>query len=77
MNHQSCSTGFLRIRLHQCQRERYENIVMKLAILFTVKIIDSFENGLQPHSRATLLFSIRIVPLASLQSCRSVDAYAW
>ena len=37
----------------------------------------SLENGLQPHSGVTRLFSMRSVLLASLQSCGSGEADAW
>ena len=33
--------------------------------------------GLQPHSGAPPLFSMRTESLASLQSCHSIDADAW
>ena len=46
-----------------------------LAILL-LKTMESLENGLQPHSGVAPLYSMRTVSLASLQSCRSVDADA-
>ena len=52
------------------------NVAIKLAILFSLKTMESLKNGLQPYSGATQLFSIRIISLASSQSCRSIDADA-
>ena len=43
------------------------NAVMTLAILFSLKTMESLENGLQPHSGATPLFSMRTELQASLQ----------
>ena len=37
----------------------------------------SYQNGLQLHSEATPLFSMKTGSLASSQSCRSVDTDAW
>ena len=48
-----------------------------LAMLFSLKTIESLKNGLQTHSGATRLFSMRAVSLTLLQSCRSVDSDAW
>ena len=48
-------------------RQRYENSVMTLAILFSLKTMESLENGLQPQSGETPLFSVRPVALASSQ----------
>ena len=39
--------------------------------------MEMLENGWQPHSAATPLFSVRTELQASLQSCRSVDPGAW
>ena len=39
--------------------------------------MEILENGLQTHSGATPLFSIRTELLATSQSCCSVDADAW
>ena len=50
---------------------------MMLAILFSLKTMESLQNGLQPHSGATPLFSIRTVLLASSQSFHNTDADAW
>ena len=52
------------------------NVVIMLAILFSLKTMKLLENGLQPHSGVTPLFSMRIVSLASSQSCCNVDADA-
>ena len=40
-------------------------------------LIENIENGLQPHSGVTPLFSMSIVSLVSLQSCRNFDSDAW
>ena len=53
------------------------DLAMTLAILFSLKTIKSLENGLQPHSGVTPLFSMRIESLTPLQSCCSIDADAW
>ena len=50
---------------------------MALAILFSLKTMESLKNGMQPQSVATPLFSMRTEFLVSSQSCRSVDADAW
>ena len=55
------------------QRQCCDNSAMTLAILFSLKSVESLENRLQPHSGATPLFSMRMEWQASLQSCRSVD----
>ena len=47
---------------------------MMLAILFSLKTIESLHNGVATHFGATALFSIRPVLLASSQYCRGVDA---
>ena len=59
------------------QRQRCDNSLMMLAILFSLKTMESLANILQPHSGATPLFSMRTELQASSQSCRSVDADAW
>ena len=58
------------------QRQHYDNSAMMLAILFSLKSVESLENRLQPHSGATPLFSMRTKLQASWQSCRSIDADA-
>ena len=50
---------------------------MMLAILFSVKTMELLENGLQPYSGVTPLFSMRIESKLSLQSCWRLDADAW
>ena len=50
---------------------------MRLVILFPLKSIETLENGLQPHSGATSLFSMRTELQVSSHSCHSVDADAW
>ena len=47
------------------QPQRCDHSALRLAILFSLKSMETFENGLQPHSGV------------SLQSCRSVDTDAW
>ena len=44
-------------RLHQC----CVNSALTLVILFLLKTMESLENGLQPHSGVTALFSMRIL----------------
>ena len=41
------------------------NAMMILAILLLLKRMELLQNGLQPHSQATQLISIRVVLLAS------------
>ena len=60
----------------KCQRQRCDNSAMKLAILFSLKTMESLKNGLQPNSGVTPLFSMRTVSLASSQSCCCIDADA-
>ena len=57
-------------------RQRWDNSAMMLAILFSLKTMESLENGLQPHSGATPLFSMRTVLLALSQRCCIIDADA-
>ena len=59
------------------QHQHCDNSEMMLAILFSLKSMESFENGLQLHFGVILLFSMRTESLASLQSCCSVDADTW
>ena len=47
------------------QHQRYHHSAMTLVILFSLKSMETFENGLQTHSGA------------SSQSCRSVDTDIW
>ena len=47
------------------QRQHCDHSAIMLAILFSLKSMETLENGLQTHSGA------------SSQSCRSVDADAW
>ena len=49
---------------------------MTLAILFSLKTIESLQNGVATYFQATPLFSMRTVSLVSSQSCCSVDADA-
>ena len=59
------------------QRQRCNNSAMTLAILFPLKTMDLLENGLQPQSGVTPLFSMKMVSLVSSQSSRSIDADTW
>ena len=45
------------------QHQGCDNSWMTLAILFSLKTMESLENGLQPHSGATLLFEMGTVSL--------------
>ena len=59
------------------QRQRCDNSVMTLAILFSLKTMESSEIGVATYFLATPLFSMRTELLASLQRNRSVDADSW
>ena len=48
-----------------------------LLIIFSLKTMKSLENGLQPHSGETPLFSIRTVSLVSSQISHSVGPDTW
>ena len=48
-----------------------------IAILFSLKTMESLQIGVTTHFWATPSFSMKTVLLASLQSYRSVDADAW
>ena len=50
---------------------------MTLAIPFSLKTIESLQNGVATYLQATPLISMRTKSLASSQSCRSFDADAW
>ena len=73
----------VRLRQHQGplytkhQHQRCDNSVMMLVIQFSLKTMESLENGLQPHSGATVLFSMITVSLASSQRFHSIDSDAW
>ena len=56
------------------QRHFCHNAAMMLAILFSLKTVESLENGLQPHPGATPMFSMRTESLALSQSYRNVDS---
>ena len=49
---------------------------MTLAILFSLKIMESFKHGVATDFQVTPLFSMRREWLVSSQSCKSVDAVA-
>ena len=53
------------------------NAVMTLAILFSLKTMDSLQIGVATHLQVTPLFSMRTELLASSKSCRSIDPEAW
>ena len=59
------------------QHQHCDHSTMMLVILFSLKLMEMLENGLQPQSGATPLFSMRTGLLASSQRCQSVDADAW
>ena len=73
----SCLHKHLRPVYTKRQRRLCYNAAMTLAILFSLKTMESLENGLQSKSGATPLFSMRTESQASSQSCHSVDADAW
>ena len=55
----------------------FSNDAVTLAILFSLKTMESPQIGVATHFQATLLFSIRIVLLVSSQNCRNIDSDAW
>ena len=57
-------------------RQRCDNSAMMPAMLFSLKTVDSLQNGLQPHSGVTPSFSMKTLLLATSQSCGSVDSDA-
>ena len=59
------------------QRQRCNSSAMTLAILFSLKTMESLQNLVATHSQASLLISMRTELLASLQSGRSIDADVW
>ena len=50
---------------------------MTLAIPFSLKTMESLQNGVATYFQETSLFSMRIESLVSLQSCGRIDADAW
>ena len=50
---------------------------MMLAILLSLKTVESLQNEVATHFQVTRLFSMRTELLALLQSCSSVDANVW
>ena len=58
------------------QRESFDNSGVTLAILLSLKTMESLQNGVTTHFQATPLLSMRTVSLASLQSSCSVNADA-
>ena len=63
------------VGLIQCQC--CDNSAMMPAILFSLKSMELLENGLQPYSGATPLFSMRTQLLASWQSCHTIATNIW
>ena len=57
------------------QRQCCDNFAMTLEILFSLKTMESLQNGVAIHFQVTLLFWMRRESLASLQSCLDVDAW--
>ena len=53
------------------------NAAMTLAILFSLKTMESLQNGIATHFQATPLFLMKTESQASSQSYRSIDADAW
>ena len=68
---------FVSARLHQASAHGCNNSLIGLIILFLLKTMGLFENGLQSHSGVTLLFSVRTASLASWQSYHSIDSDTW
>ena len=60
--------------IHSCTPSVSFNAVTMLRQLCDDTGGTALENGLQPHSGATPLFSMGTVSLASLQSCRCIDS---
>ena len=58
------------------QRQRCDNSAM-IAVLFSLKTMESLQNGFATYFQATPLFSMRTKLQVLSQSCRSVDADAW
>ena len=50
---------------------------MILVILFSLKTVESLQNGVATHFQVTPLFSMRTELLALSQNCSSVDANVW
>ena len=50
---------------------------MTLAILFSLKTMESPQNGVATHFQAIPLISMKTESQASSQNCRSIDADAW
>ena len=64
---------FVQFGATNCQHQCCNNSAMALAILFSLKTMESLQNGVATHYGATALFSIRLVSLASSQDCHRVD----
>ena len=59
------------------QHQRCDNSAVTLAILFSLKTMESLLTGVATHFKATPLFSMRTISLVSLRSGRSLDIDAW
>ena len=55
------------------QGQHCDNSAMTLAILFSLKTLESLQNGVAAHFQVTSLFSMRILSMTSLQSSHSID----
>ena len=70
------SVKLVRARLHRTSESTLWQLGMMLGILFSLKTMESPQNGFQPHSGVTPLFSVKTLPVVSWLSCRSIDADA-
>ena len=77
MYHNDLFTQSFRARLHQASTSTWDNSVLTLAILFSLKTMESLQIGVATHFQATPLFSTRTVWLVLLQSFHITDADAW
>ena len=72
-----CSSTALRPIYTKRQRQCCDNSAMMLAIPFSLKTMESLQNGVATYFQATPLTSMRTKLQASSQSCRGIDADAW
>ena len=61
---------------NKCQCQRCENCAMTVAILFSLKTMESLQNGVATHFQVTPSFTMITESIASSQHCRRVDADA-
>ena len=59
------------------QTRAFINSAMSLVIPFSLKTMESLQNGVATYFQATPLISMRTKLQSSSQSCRSVDGDAW